>query len=142
MNQEMIEQVAARLDNAAARLMRQTREGDTRNDLSPSRLGALTVACERGPISLAALAVAERVSAPTMSRIVDGLVREGLLQREQDARDRRIVRITITDDGRAALRHGRRGQVAAISARVRRLGDSEKRALLRGVELIERLMRN
>lgn len=142
MNREMIEQVAARLDSAATRLARQMRHSDCPTDLSPARLGALGVIVTKGPISLAALAAAERVSAPTMSRIVEGLVQDGLVTREHDSKDRRLVRICATSEGLAALAKGRRGQVEALSARVRLLGDSEKRALLRGIELIERLTRN
>ena len=142
MNQDMIEHVAARLDTAATRLARQMRHEDRESDLSPSRLGALATIAAKGPISLAALAAAEQVRAPTMSRIVEGLVLDELVTRQHDSIDRRTVRITVTEQGVEALNRGRKGQVAALSARLRMLGDSEKRALLRGVELIERLTRN
>ena len=142
MNQEMIEQVAARLDSAATRLARQLRHAEGGEELSPARLGALAAVAARGPLSLAALATAERVSAPTMSRIVEGLVREGLVTRAHETSDRRTIRIAATPEGHAALKSGRKGQVKALSARLRLLGDSEKRALLRGVELMEQLARN
>lgn len=142
MNREMIEQVAARLDSAATRLVRQMRLADSPTDVSPARLAALATVSSRGPISLAALAATERVSAPTMSRIVESLVRDGLVEREQDPSNRRTVRISATQHGLTALGHGRKGQVEALSARLQLFGDSEKRALLRGIELMERLTKN
>jgi DNA-binding MarR family transcriptional regulator len=143
MSRDMVEQVAARLDMAAARLLRQTRRSESGGGLSPARLGALASVAKAGrPLSLAELAAAEQVTAPTMSRIVDSLVREGLLAREQDPQNRRTVRITATGQGQQLLDEGRKASARALVQRLNALGDSEKRALLRGVELMEQITRN
>ncbi|HEX8644014.1 MAG TPA: MarR family transcriptional regulator [Allosphingosinicella sp.] len=131
--------VAARLHKAAIRLLRLARREDDASGLSAPRLSALSVIVFAGPLSLAALAAEEQVRAPTMTRIVDALVRSGLVTRETDAADRRMVSITATDEGRRLLDEGRRRRVGAIADRLARLADSERRALERGVELIERL---
>jgi DNA-binding MarR family transcriptional regulator len=94
-----------------------------------------------GPLSLAELAAEEQVRAPTMTRTVDALVAAGLVTRETDARDRRMVRISATDEGRRLLDEGRRRRVQAITGRLAALAESERRAIERGVELIERLTR-
>jgi DNA-binding MarR family transcriptional regulator len=142
MNQELIEQVAVRLDLAAARLLRESGYSGESGTLSAARLRTLRTIEDRGPISLADLAAAERVRAPTMSRLVDGLVREGLITRDPDPADRRSVCIAATAAGSALLRSARKRQGSALAARLRTLGDSEQRALLRGVELLERIARN
>lgn len=94
-----------------------------------------------GPLSLAELAAAEEVKAPTMSRIVEGLVRDGLATRVQDPVNRRMVRISATEEGRRVLEAGRTRRVRALTERLRRLADSEQRALARGVEILERVTR-
>lgn len=135
------DQVAARLHKAAIRLLRLARREDDVSGLSAPRLSALSVIVFAGPVSLAALAAEEQVRAPTMTRIVDALVRAGLVTRDTDPADRRMVSIAATDEGRRLLEEGRRRRVGAIADRLARLADSERRALDRGVELIERLTR-
>lgn len=135
------EETAARLHGAAIRLLRLARRQDDASGLSAPRLSALSVVVFAGPMSLAALAAEEQVRAPTMTRIVDALVAAKLVTRETDPADRRMVRIAATDDGRFLLEVGRRRRVTAIGERLARLADSERRALERGVDLIERLTR-
>ena len=138
-NQEMTERMAGRLHSAASKLVRQLRREEDDGRLSPPRASALATIAVSGPLSLAQLAAAERVRAPTMSRIVDGLVCENLVCREIVPTDRRSVRITITAQGRDLLDESRKRRASPLTARLQSLGDSEKRALLRGVELIERI---
>ncbi|SMF61586.1 MarR family winged helix-turn-helix transcriptional regulator [Allosphingosinicella indica] len=135
------EDIAARLHGAAIRLLRLVRREDVAAGLSAPRLSALSVLVFAGPLSLAELAAAEQVRPPTMSRIVDALVKAGLATRETDARDRRAVRIAATDEGRELLEEGRRRRVRVLAARLAALGPSEQRALARGVELIEQVSR-
>lgn len=44
------------------------------------------------------------LSFPAASRAVDDLVRRGFAERNEDLTDRRMKRVTITDQGRAAIR--------------------------------------
>ena len=135
------DEIATRLHSAAIRLLRLVRREDGVVGLSAQRLSALSVIVFAGPLSLAELAAEEQVRAPTMTRIVDALLKAGLVTRDTDSRDRRMVRIAVTDEGKALLAEGRRRRVGAIASRLSRLAESERRALDRGVELIERLTR-
>jgi DNA-binding MarR family transcriptional regulator len=133
--------VAGRLHSASIRLLRTLRREDDGSGLSAPRLSALSVLVFAGPQSLAALAAAEQVRPPTMSRIVDALVDFGLATREAKPGDRRSVRIEATEAGRALLETGRERRVGALVARLGTLADSERRALARGVEILERIVR-
>ena len=135
------EQVAAKLHSASIRLLRLLRREDDSGGLSGPRLSALSVLVFTGPLSLAELAAAEQVRPPTMSRIVDGLVEAGLVTREMKPGDRRSVRITPTEQGARLLNAGREQRVRALTARLERLAESERRALARGVEILERVVR-
>jgi len=134
-------ETATRLHSAAIRLLRMVRKADSESGLSGPRLSALSVIVFSGPLSLAELAAAEQVRAPTMTRLVDALVKLGLVTRETEPDDRRRVRIAATEAGRALLDEGRRRRVAAIAERLGRLAESERRALERGIELIEQISR-
>ena len=76
-----------------------------------------------------------------MSRIVEALVSRGLVTREAKPGDRRSVSIAATEDGNQLLAAGRERRVRALVARLGRLADSERRALARGVEILERVTR-
>ena len=133
--------VAARLHSASIRLLRTLRREDDGSGLSAPRLSALSVVVFAGPLSLAELAEAEQVRPPTMSRIVDALVDRGLITRVTDPRDRRSVRIAATPEGTQLLKAGRERRVHALIGRLGRLAESERRALARGVEILERVAR-
>lgn len=134
-----IRDIAARLHSASIRLLRTLRREDDGSGLSAPRLSALSVVVFGGPLSLAALAGAEQVRPPTMSRIVDALVAAGLVTRELAPNDRRSVRIEATAKGRALLDEGRARRVGALVDRLSLLTDYERRALARGVEILERV---
>jgi DNA-binding MarR family transcriptional regulator len=133
--------VAARLHSSAIRLLRTLRREDDGSGLSAPRLSALSMVVLAGPLSLAELAAAEQVKPPTMSRIVDALVERGLVTRVARPGDRRSVEIAATGEGRQLLDAGRERRVGALVRRLGALADSERRALARGVEILERVTR-
>lgn len=56
-----------------------------------------------GPMKMADAATSLGMKPPAFSALVDAGVEAGLVRREQDEHDRRVTRIAITDEGRAAL---------------------------------------
>ena len=141
MDEPELHAVASHLHSAAIRLLRTLRREDDGSGLSAPRLSALSVVAFAGPLSLAELAGAEQVKPPTMSRIVDALVADGLVTRETPAEDRRSVRIAATAKGLRLMAEGRERRVRALARRLQRLPDSELRALGRGAEIIDRALR-
>jgi DNA-binding MarR family transcriptional regulator len=80
-----------------------------------------------------------RVSLPAASRMVDDLVRRGFVERREDASDRRMKRVSLTDDGRAIIRRIGAARLTGLEQFVEGLTDSERRALERALEkLMER----
>jgi DNA-binding MarR family transcriptional regulator len=133
--------MAGRLHSSAIRLLRLLRREDQASGLTGPRLSALSVIVFGGPTSLADLAAAEQVSAPTMTRVVEALVQARLVTREPEPGNRRMVRIAATDEGVRLLEEGRERRVRVLSERLERLADSERRALARAVEILERVLR-
>ena len=58
-------------------------------------------ALSHGPKSASVLAQIFGVSRPTITRMVDGLVKKGLVERHHDPGDRRLAIISLTTAGRA-----------------------------------------
>jgi DNA-binding MarR family transcriptional regulator len=134
-------EIATRLHAASIRLLRTLRREDDGSGLSAPRLSALSVIAFAGPLSLADLAAAEQVRPPTMSRIVDALLAANLVTRQPDPGDRRSVSIAATAQGIRLMEAGRDRRVQALVERLGAIADSERRALARGVEILERVVR-
>jgi DNA-binding MarR family transcriptional regulator len=121
-------------------LLRHLRKEDDASGLSAPRLSALSVVVFGGPLSLGALARAEQVRPPTMTRIVTGLQRDGLVARKGDLRDRRLTLIEATHKGRKILAAGRARRVEKLALALETLDDREVAELKRGAEALERVI--
>src|SRR6266480_3230112 len=111
-------EAADRLHSAAIHLLRRLRIRDRETGVGPAQLSALSVLVFGGPKSLAQLAEAEQVKAPTMSRIVAGLVRSKLAHMISDKNDRRAVVISPTSKGIALMQQARVRRVESLARAV------------------------
>lgn len=136
-----VEAVADRLHSAALHLLRRLRTEDDALGVSPPRLSALSVVVFAGPIGIGALAAAEGVAAPTMTRLVDGLERDGLVRRRSDPADARGVLVEPTATGKRILTKGRRQRVQTLAEGLAGLTSEELADIRRGADLIERVTR-
>jgi DNA-binding MarR family transcriptional regulator len=133
--------VADRLHSAAIHLLRRLRREDDASGLTAPRLSALSVIVFGGPITLGALAAAEQVRPPTMTRVVQSLERDGLVKREAVAADARAVMIRATPRGARLLSEGRTRRVKRLSSDLAALEPAELRLLARAAVLLERVTR-
>ena len=69
------------------------------------------------------------ISLPAASRTVDDLVRRGFVERHEDAEDRRMKRVTLTDAGRAVIRRLNAARLSGLEQFTQTLTDSERRKL-------------
>jgi DNA-binding MarR family transcriptional regulator len=131
--------VADRLHSAAIHLLRAVRRTDATLGVGPAQLSALSVLVFGGPRSIGALARAEQVRLPTMSRLVRTLERDGLATRTPDPTDARAWHVHATALGRRVLRRGRALRVAALARRLGQLPEAERVLLARAADVIEGL---
>lgn len=134
--------MADRLHSAAIHLLRRLRVEDEALGISAPRLSALSVLVFAGSKRIGELARIEQVEPPTMTRLVDGLVRDGLAVREADPDDARAVRVRATATGGRTLRRGRARQVETLRSTLAGLSPAELAALGEGVEVLERILRD
>src|SRR5215475_713138 len=98
-NRRSPDDLADGLHSSAIHLLRRLRREDDASGLPAPQLSALSVIVFAGPITLGALADAEQVRPPTITRLVDKLEEAGLVNRVTDAADRRIFRVAATAKG-------------------------------------------
>ncbi len=133
--------LADRLHSAAIHLLRKLRVQDAASGLTAPRLSALSVIVFAGPITVGALADAEQVRPPTISRLVKELEAEGLVERLADPADGRVRRIQATAAGRELLDRGRGRRVSHFASELAKLSPSDARTLDQAVTILEGITR-
>lgn len=103
MNPERDERTLQLLHRLVVPLDRALQVADRQSGPGAAQLSALGVIIYLKATTLSALAAKERISTPTASRIVDSLVRDGLVERVADSTDRRAVSLSATDKGQAMI---------------------------------------
>jgi DNA-binding MarR family transcriptional regulator len=130
-------EVADRLHSAAIHLLRRAAEEDRAAGVSRARLSALSVVVFRGPLTLGELASAEGVRSATMTGIVNGLERDGLVRRRPHGSDRRAVNIEATAAGRHLLDGARTRRIGRVASQLDDLSVDDLEVLARAAELLE-----
>ena len=131
--------VADRLHSAAIHLLRRLRTRDAATGISAPRLSALSVLVFGGPRTVSALAAAEQVRVPTMTRLVQGLRKAALVTCVADPLDRRCVRVEATARGARLLREARARRVAALAEQLAVLAPDDLDCLDRAARLLASL---
>ena len=131
--------MAARLRLSATRLARMLRR---QADLgpSPSQLTALATIAGEGPLTLGALADIEHVAPPTITKVVEKLEAQGLIERRADVDDRRRSLATATPAGLALLAEGRARKDAILATRIAQLDAGQVARLAAALDVLEILV--
>lgn len=124
-DEQDFEGVAALLDGMAVLAVRHlaTRE------ISFTTASTLSRLARNGPQRLTRLAAEEGVAQPSMTQLVQRLVKQGLVARVGDPEDGRVVLVSITDAGREVLRGRREARVARLAALLDTLPAEDRQAL-------------
>ena len=134
-------ETADRLHSAAIHLLRRVRRTDALTGVPAAQLSALSVLMG-GPRTLGDLARAEQVRPPTMSKLVSDMERGGLIRRDTDPDDGRVVRVEMTARGRRVLAKGREMRIADIERRIRSRPAGDVRVLASALDVIEGMLRD
>ena len=136
-----LEELAELLRETVIRLQPSSEEISTAwssAQVTMQQLRIMTILYHDGPTKVSDLAIRLGVSTPTITGILDRLVRQRLSFRMSDHRDRRVVLNNLTQDGRDLVErllpaHGSQAEVALarLDARERALLNESLHALLR-----------
>jgi DNA-binding MarR family transcriptional regulator len=92
---------------------------------------------QEGELSSSALARQSRVTAQTMDVLVKGLEGAGLVARRRHPGHGRILLVSLTAKGTAALRRGREVALQVQAEVLKPLGSEERRRLVKDLRAIE-----
>ena len=100
-------------------------------ELSMTQMKTLSMLDDcRQEVSVKELSDLLGLSLPATSRTVDGLLRRGLLSRHEDAEDRRIKRVRLTDDGRSVVQRIVTARLQGLEAFASTLSDDQRARLM------------
>ena len=99
-----LEQFEESLDRVSRVLNHLTQVFLTQRGLSMPRYRILRYLQSRPEVNMSEMQDSLLVSGPTLTELVDGLVRSGLVLRMRDQGDRRMVYLRLTDEGRETYR--------------------------------------
>jgi DNA-binding MarR family transcriptional regulator len=134
-----LDAVASALNSGAIHLLRSLRAVDRLAGQTPARLSALSVLVFGGPQTLGGLASQEGIAGPTMSRIVDALVTNGLAERRPHPLDARAVQVCATQAGESLTRAAARRRIETIAAALAQLPAAEQRRLAEASGLLDQV---
>lgn len=129
------------IHSAAIHLLRSVAAVDDAAGVGPAQLSALSVLYFAGSLTLRGLADAERVTAPTMSRIVDALERARLARRSAHPDDARSVLVSLTPKGRRLFERARQRRLDRLDDLFAGATRDELRILARAAEIVESAVR-
>ncbi len=132
-------QAASELNSGAIHLLRSLATVDRQAGLTRARLSALSVLVFGGSRTLGELASAEGVAGPTMTRIVDGLIAEGLAERRPHPSDRRAVTIAATARGETLTRAAQQRRIQVIGSALASVPAEQRRRLVSAAGLLDQV---
>lgn len=121
---------------ALARIIRTLRSETGSGSISLGATSALWVLTTHAPMRLSELAAREGVTAPTMSRIVSSLERDGMVRRTADPLDGRASLVEPTDDGVALIRGTTSRRARLLEDALDRLDPADRAAAERSIEAL------
>lgn len=138
---EELDDTARELRLAVFRLARRLRFARALDAMSDAQLAVLAALRMHGRHTLSRLAERERVTAPTMSAMINGLAEQGFVVRIPDEDDRRRVHVEITEQGADVVTETvrRRDELLAGMLREVELDDHDLRVLREAAALLKKV---
>jgi len=86
-----------------------------------------------GPIPMTRVAELIGSGLPTATGLVNRMVERGLVRREHDTRDRRVVLVSLTEEGAAEVRELHEARQRRMADAIAQLSGPEQDSLLAGI---------
>ena len=110
------------------------------SSLYSPKVAVLKVVKKQGPLPMSAIAQALSYSKQNLTNIIDQLEKEGLVERSSDLADRRVLRITLTEDGRSFMTRLKEGLKNGMADGLSQLSDEELERLSSAFEEINMVL--
>ena len=110
-------------------LMNRLAQRNTIGDLTFSQFAVLEALYHLGPLTQSDISVKVLKSGSNMTTVIDNLERDGLVRRERDATDRRVIHVHLTKAGLSKIEQVLPGHVTALVEEFNVLSAAEQETL-------------
>lgn len=124
---------------AVMRLARRLRTERASDAMTPSQMAVLATLMREGPMTPGDLAVVERVQPPSMTRILQALQHQELVQRAPHPDDRRQVLFSVTEKAQAMVARDRERRDQWLLHRLEELSPEDLKAIETAIPILNRL---
>ena len=104
-------------------------ERNTLQDITPSQFAVLEALYHLGSLTQGEVSTKVLKSGSNMTTVIDNLERNGLVRRERDAKDRRVIHVYLTEAGTSKVEALLPGHVEALVEEFKVLSASEQQTL-------------
>jgi MarR family 2-MHQ and catechol resistance regulon transcriptional repressor len=118
-----------KLTRCANSILSRLSERNTVGDLTPSQFAVLEALYHLGPMTQGEVSMKVLKSGSNMTTVIDNLERDGLVRRERDAKDRRVIHVHLTEAGTSKLEAVLPRHVTALVEEFSVLSASEQETL-------------
>lgn len=131
--------LANELRLAIHRLTRRMRQQHSASDLTLTQVSALAIIWREGPLTAGELAAKEQVRPPSITRVVDSLESQGMVQRKESPTDGRQVLVEITPAGAGRMEEYVKAREAWLAQQLATLTAKERELLSKAVVVLNEL---
>ena len=110
-------------------VLRRLADRNTVGDLTWSQFAVLEALHHLGPMTQGEVSAKVLKSGSNMTTVIDNLERDGLVRRERDAEDRRVIHVHLTDEGSRKIEAVLPGHVSALVEEFSVLSPKEQETL-------------
>ena len=118
-----------KLSRCTNSLLTRLMERNTLGDITPSQFAVLEALFHLGSMTQGEISTKVLKSGSNMTTVIDNLERDGYVQRERDAKDRRVINVHLTDTGKRKIEAVLPGHIAALVDEFSVLSASEQQTL-------------
>ncbi len=109
-------------------------------DITPPQFNALLVLSEASGLTMGELCDRLYLACSTATDLIDRMERNGLIERERDANDRRVIRLKVTEKGFAVIDQVMQARCRYLACILNHVGDQEKEQLIVSLKRLNELM--
>ncbi len=110
-------------------LLARLAERNTMDDLTPSQFAVLEALYHLGHMTQGEISTKVLKSGSNMTTVIDNLERDGLVRRERDDKDRRVIHVHLTEAGSGKVEAVLPGHIAALVEEFKVLSPGEQETL-------------
>ncbi|MCL5045776.1 MAG: MarR family transcriptional regulator [Actinobacteria bacterium] len=137
---QSVVEIEALLRNVSTIIRKRGRDILSDFDVTPPQFDALLALREGGELTMGELCQRMYLACSTATDLIDRMERNGLIARERDTADRRVIRLKITEKGQNVIEEVLRARKKYLSAVLVHVQPGERERLIQSLSELYSLM--